>query len=114
MDGLSLVGKVLADCNSRKIGLIVDARRTYTENKDNGEEYKTIIIKFERSMKKELLIEIAAERVIKTEGIFAWLDITKDELKDLIKKNPKVEEKQKVHKKVDLTILKNFKPPPSF
>ena len=108
-----LVGKVLADKNSRKIGLIVNAIRTYSDVHNNP-EIKKIVIKIERLLKKELLVEIDANYVVKIEGYYAWLSVTKNEFELLAQKAIKNGEKKLTHKKVDLAPLKNYKSPPSF
>ena len=113
VDYESLVGKILADKNSRKLGLVINAIRTYSEFQCNNDIEK-IVVKIERSLKKELLVEIDAKYVVKIEGYYAWLNITKKEFELLAETSTKDREKKTLQKKIDLAPLKNYRPPPGF
>ena len=113
VDYESLVGKILADKNNRKVGLIINAIRTYSEV-HNDKDKEKIVVKIERSLRKELLVEIDAKYVVKIEGYYAWLNITKKEFQLLAKTSTKDREKKTLQKKIDLAPLKNYRPPPGF
>ena len=106
-----MVGKILGDKNNHKIGLIIDVKKIFSTN-NIKEPKEIIIIKIERAMKKEILIEYDAKLITKVEDKYAWLDITKKEFDSNIKNATKIEKQEIIQKGRDLSVLKNYRPPP--
>ena len=107
-----LIGKVLADKNSRKLGLCVDIRKSLVPGNKGDELLITMIVKVERALRDPFKVEVKAGKILKIEGIYAWLDTTKDEFKATIRNARKVKSGNKSNKKPDLAVLKNYRPPP--
>ena len=106
---ISLAGKILLDKDSRKIGLIVKVIKAL-DIKANGNEKNTkIIVRVERALRKEILIEIAAKIVSTVEGRYAWLSITRKEFSALIRDIPRIKPQVIPHKNIDLSVLKNYR-----
>ncbi|MGC9779447.1 MAG: hypothetical protein HZR80_09420 [Candidatus Heimdallarchaeota archaeon] len=109
MSYTSLTGKILLDKDSRKIGLIVKVRKVLDTRANDGEKNTTMIVRVERALKKDIIIEIASKIVSTVEGRHAWLSITRKEFSALIRDIPRIKAQVIPHKNIDLTILRNYR-----
>ena len=75
----NLVGKVIADRNSKKLGLCLDIRKSLKPGTNGDEPLITMIMKVERVLRDPIKVEVVVERILKIEGIYAWIDTTKKE-----------------------------------
>lgn len=113
MDFKELVGKVIADRNSRKLGLCIDIQKSLIAG-DNGDvPLITMIMKVERILRDPIKVEVEVKRVLKIDGIYAWIDTTKKQFSETIKNAKRVKKGKDINKKPDLATLKNYRPPPS-
>jgi len=112
MEYSELVGKVIADRNSRKLGLCVDIRRSLISGASGDKPFITMMVKIERVLRDAIIVEVEAKKILKIEGIYAWIDTTKEEFNETIKNARKAKLAKKKHRKADLAILKNHGPPP--
>ena len=109
----NLVGKVIADRNSKKLGLCLDIRKSLESGANGDELLVTMIMKVERVLRDPIKVEVVVERILKIDGIYAWIDTTKEQFNETIKNAKKVKKGKEINKTPDLAILKNYKPPPS-
>jgi len=112
MDFSELVGKVIADRNSRKLGLCLDIRRSLISGANGDVPLITMIVKIERVLRDPIKVEVEVKKILKIDGIYAWIDTTKEEFNEIIKNARKVKLAKNNTKKPDLAILKNYRPPP--
>ncbi|MBD3193263.1 MAG: hypothetical protein GF308_21695 [Candidatus Heimdallarchaeota archaeon] len=106
-----LVGKLAGDKDSQKLGKIIGIEklpRDWKSEKNNRDDrlIEHLIILVHRLFKKDIGVPVDAEKVIKEDGNFVWLDISKEEFKDSVKNakdiilapkgNPQHEEQWKV------------------
>ncbi|NHJ49112.1 MAG: hypothetical protein FK733_15095 [Asgard group archaeon] len=107
-----LIGKVIADRNSKKIGLCLHINESVKAGPNGDEPLHTMILKIERPFKGPLKIEVEVGKILKIEGIYAWIDTTKKEIFDALKNTKQVKKANSNIISLDLSILKNYKPPP--
>ena len=112
MDYSQLVGKVIADRNSRKLGLCLDIRKSLRAGANGDELLITMIMKVERILRDPIKVEVEVKRILKIDGIYAWIDMTKEEFNETIRNARRVKRAKDNFKKPDLAILKNYRPPP--
>jgi hypothetical protein len=112
MDYKELVGKVIADRNSKKIGICLDIRQSIRVGISGDEPYILMILKIERALRDPIKIEAEVKKIIKIDGKYAWIDTTRKEFFETLKKAKKVKQTNKNSINLDLSILKNYKPPP--
>ena len=91
----SLVGKIAADKDSKKIGKIIDLKKLARKNrsekdsaKDRLEEH--LIIHVRQFFKRDVVVPVDSEKILKVEGNFVWLNLSKAEFKELIKESPEL------------------------
>ena len=108
----SLIDKVLADKDSKKIGRIVDIRKTLASGPVEDDINDRLVVKMERPFGKDVLVELDAKKVYKIEGYYAWMDIAKKEVLSILKTQIKIKKQKLPHKNIDLAPLKNYKAPP--
>ncbi len=114
MEYSQLIGKVIADKNSKKLGLCLDIRRSLTSGAYRDEQVITMFVKIERPLRDPIIVEVEVKKILKIEGIYAWIDTTKEEFNAIIKKAKEVQLAKKKNKKVKLSVLKNHRgEPPS-
>jgi len=112
MEYSQLVGKIIADRNSRKLGLCLDIRRSLISGASGDEPFITMMVKIERVLRDSIIVEVEVKKILKIDGIYAWIDTTKEEFNETIRNARKAELRRKKNRKVDLAILKNYRPPP--
>ena len=112
MNFKELTGKIIADKNSRKLGLCVDIRESLNPGDNGDEPLYTMIMKVERILRDPIKVEVEVKKILKVDGIYAWIDTTKEEFNETIKNARKVELAKRNTRKPDLAILKNYRPPP--
>ncbi len=114
MDYSQLVGKVIADRNSRKLGLCLDIRRSLISGASGDKPFITMKVRIERVLRDSIIVQVEAKKILKIDGIYAWIDTTKEEFNETIKNAKKVELSKKKNKNADLANLRNYRPrPPS-
>lgn len=73
----NLIGKIAADKNSQKLGIIVRIEdllgKTIKKKKPHA------LIRYERRFKKDVIVPIDLEKIVKSEKSYTWFDITKKE-----------------------------------
>lgn len=107
-----LEGKILADRESRKLGRIVRIRNILPASVNSQAVKPTIVIKIERTLRKELIVEMDADIVNRIEGYYAWTRLSRKEFFELLKDSPKLNNNFQPKLKIDLAPLKNYKGPP--
>ena len=109
IDYSKLVGKVLADKDSKKIRLIIDIIQPVEEIKKVNGEDSFLIVRMKKQIKGEIILKINVKLVTKYENIYTWLSITKKKimknLNDFVIKQKKID----LVTKLDLTLLKNYR-----
>lgn len=90
-----LVGKLAGDKDSQKLGKITGIEklpRTSRVEKDSRDDKleEHLIIHVHRLFKKDIGVPIDTKKVIKVEGNYVWLDLTKDEFKKIIKNGEEI------------------------
>jgi hypothetical protein len=107
-----LIGKVIADRDSKKIGYCLHINESIKAGPNGDEPSYSMILKIERPFKGAVKAAIEITRILKIEGIYAWVDILKKDIMEALKnsKQPKQSDANTIN--LDLTILKNYKPPP--
>ncbi|MBD3193262.1 MAG: hypothetical protein GF308_21690 [Candidatus Heimdallarchaeota archaeon] len=90
-----LVGKVAADQSSQKLGKIIDIvklPRDWHVKKDSRDDrlVEHFVIFKHQILKKDATAPVDAGKVIKEDGNFVWLDISKEEFDESIKKAGKI------------------------
>ena len=114
MDYNELIGKVIADRNSKKLGICLDIRKSIRTGKSGDEPYILMLLKIEQAFRDSIKIEVEVGKIIKIDGKYAWIDTTKKEFFESLKNAKKVKQTKKNDINIDLSILKNYKPhPPS-
>lgn len=76
MNEQKLVGKIAADINSRKLGKIVNVEKIQNQKTRIWNEYALIFVK--KFLKKDVVILIDVEKIIKIEDFYVWFDILKE------------------------------------
>ena len=75
-----LVGKVAADKNSQKLGIIVKIEdmlgKTIKKNKPHA------WIRYQKRFKKDVFVPLDLEKLVKVEKGYTWFDITKKEFEE--------------------------------
>ena len=75
-----LVGKVAADKNSQKLGIIVKIEdmlgKTIKKNKPHA------WIRYQKRFKKDVFVPLDLEKLVKAEKGYTWFDITKKEFEE--------------------------------
>lgn len=75
-----LVGKVAADKNSQKLGIIVKIEdmlgKTIKKNKPHA------WIRYQKRFKKDVFVPLDLEKLVKAEKSYTWFDITKKEFEE--------------------------------
>ncbi|NHJ87783.1 MAG: hypothetical protein FK734_20140 [Asgard group archaeon] len=104
MDLSELTGKIIADRNSRKLGLVVDVRNVASSSFDSRKSIAKMIVKIERAFKDAITVEVDAVEILKIDGYYAWLDITKKEFLELIKNTRDTTQERKETMKVDISL----------
>jgi hypothetical protein len=107
MDFSQLPGKIIADRNSKKLGFVVDIRNSVSFGKEKQKPKVTMLVKIERAFKDAITAEVEAKEIIKIEGYYAWLDTTKKEFLEAVKKARSTPQVKKEIKKVDLSFPKS-------
>ncbi|HUT81693.1 MAG TPA: TIGR04086 family membrane protein [Candidatus Bathyarchaeia archaeon] len=110
MDFSQLVGKIIADRNSRKLGFVVDIRNVVTSSFEREKPTATMLVKIERAFKEAITVEAEVVEILKIDGYYAWLDTTKKEFFESIKNTKSITQERKEPKIIDLSIL-NINPP---
>ena len=111
MEYQELIGKVLADKESKKIGLIVDIKYSASTAFSKDKANASMIVRVQRPLKSDFLIELDANKVFKIEKHYVWMDCTRKEYLQLLKKAPRAKSEMKLYKNLDLTVLKGYRPP---
>lgn len=82
-----LIGKILGDKNSRKLGLIVDIKYPVDTLEGDGDS-TFLVVRVEHPFGKEEIVQIKAKFVSKVQDIYVWLSITKKDFMKLTKESP--------------------------
>ena len=85
-----LVGKLAADKNSQKLGKIIGIRKLPRKSrlvKDGPEDVlvEHLIIQVHRLFKKDIGVPVDSEKILKVEGNFVWINLSKEDFKETIK-----------------------------
>ena len=95
MDEQVLVGKIVADKNSRKLGRVYCIDRLPNETTKEIEPHNIVIV--QQFLKKDLYIPIEKDKIIKIEGNYLWLDLHKEDFDLEIKKIRAIKQHRKNH-----------------
>lgn len=91
MDYSRLISRIAADKDSNVLGKIVRVESLIGKT---IKKYKPfVIIRVRKTFRKDVLVPIEAEKLLKVEGTYAWFNITKEEFDDVVKrlKDTKIE-----------------------
>lgn len=79
MDILKLPGKIIADKNSRRLGFVLDIRQAVLYTGEQEQSKPKMLVKIDRILKNAMIVEVDVVKILKIDGYYAWLDITKKE-----------------------------------
>ncbi len=75
-----LVGKVAADENSQKLGIIVKIEDLLGKTIKKAKPHA--LIRYQKRFKKDVFVPIDLEKLVKAEKGYTWFDITKKEFEE--------------------------------
>ncbi|NHK31176.1 MAG: hypothetical protein FK730_07480 [Asgard group archaeon] len=96
MNFKELIGKVIADKNSKKLGICLDIRQSIRAGISGDEPYILMKLKIERAFRDPIKIEAEVKKILKIDGKYAWIDTTKKELFESLKNAKKVKQSKKM------------------
>ncbi|MBY8994570.1 MAG: hypothetical protein KGD59_08470 [Candidatus Heimdallarchaeota archaeon] len=84
MDYSRLISRIAADKDSKMLGKIVRVESLIGKT---IKKYKSfVLIRVRKSFRRDVLVPIEAEKLIKVEGTYAWFNITKEEFDEEVKR----------------------------
>jgi hypothetical protein len=84
MDYSRLISRFAADKDSKMLGKIVKVESLIGKTIKKYKPY--VIIRVRKSFRKDILVPIEAEKLLKVEGTYAWFNITKEEFDEEVKR----------------------------
>lgn len=90
-----LIGKIAADKNNQKLGVIVRIEnllgKTIKKTKPHA------LIRFQKRFKKDVIVPLALEKNLKEEKGYVWFDITKKEFEEEIEAIRKIQTEREIY-----------------
>lgn len=84
MDYSRLISRIAADKDSNKLGKIVRIESLIGKTIKKYKPFAIILVR--KSFKKDVLVPVDAEKLIKVEGTYAWFNITKEDFDEEVKR----------------------------
>ncbi|MBK5112603.1 MAG: hypothetical protein JJE41_03165 [Candidatus Heimdallarchaeota archaeon] len=79
-----MISRIAADKDSKMLGKIVRVESLIGKT---IKKYKSfVLIRVRKSFRRDVLVPIEAEKLIKVEGTYAWFNITKEEFDEEVKR----------------------------
>jgi hypothetical protein len=84
MDYSRLISRIAADKESKMLGKIIRVEELIGKT---VKKYKPfVLVRVRRSFRKDIIVPIEAEKLLKVEGSYAWFNITKKEFDQEVKR----------------------------
>ncbi|NHJ33486.1 MAG: hypothetical protein FK732_11555 [Asgard group archaeon] len=90
-----LVSKIAADKNSNRLGKIVRIESLIGKTIKKYEPF--VLIRVRKSFRKDILVPIEAEKLLKVEGTYAWFNIAKEEFDEEVKRIRKIKTERDIY-----------------
>ncbi len=84
MDYSRLISRIAADKDSNRLGKIVRIESLIGKTIKKYKPYAMILVR--KYFKKDVLVPVDVEKLIKVEGTYAWFNITKEEFDEEVKR----------------------------
>ncbi|MCG3254425.1 MAG: hypothetical protein KAX09_11245, partial [Candidatus Heimdallarchaeota archaeon] len=84
MDYSRLLSRIAADKDSNRLGKIVRIENLIGKTVKKYKTFAMVLVR--KYFKKDVLVPIETEKLIKVEGTYAWFNITKEEFEEEVKR----------------------------
>jgi len=84
MDYSRLISRIAADKDSNRLGKIVRIESLIGKTVKKYKPYAMILVR--KYFKKDVLVPVDVDKLIKVEGTYAWFNITKEEFDEEVKR----------------------------